>query len=86
MDVFTRRENTGLNDIVEWKDGVRVVHVKAGPRRYVRKRRASPLHGEFTDYCLRFIKAENDYDIIHANFWMLGLVAAKGEDRGWASP
>ena len=81
VDVFTRRENTGLNDVVEWKDGVRVVHVKAGPRRYVRKEELLPYMGEFTDYCLRFIKAGNNYDIIHANFWMSGLVAAELKQR-----
>ena len=31
LDVFTRRDNPTLPDVVEWKKGLRIVHVPAGP-------------------------------------------------------
>ncbi len=76
VDVFTRRDNTRAAEVVQWKEGVRIVHVKAGPARYVRKEDLLPYMDEFTDYCLAFMNGEKDYEIIHANFWMSGLVAA----------
>ncbi len=34
VDVFTRRDDVGLPDVMEWQDGVRIVHVTAGPAEY----------------------------------------------------
>ncbi len=76
IDVFTRRDNSRLPHIVEWKDGIRIVNVDAGPSKFIRKEELLPHMAEFCDYCLRFMKLEKPYDVIHANFWMSGLVAA----------
>ena len=58
-------------------NGVRIVHVSAGLAEYVRKEDLLPLMPEFTSYIEEFCKAKNQtYDLIHANFWMSGLVAA----------
>lgn len=81
VDVFTRRDSARAAEVVQWKEGVRIVHVKAGPARYVRKEDLLPYMDEFTDHCLAFMKREQDYDIIHANFWMSGLVAAEIKKR-----
>jgi D-inositol-3-phosphate glycosyltransferase len=37
VDVFTRRDSEALPEIVEWRPGVRVVHVPAGAPSFVRK-------------------------------------------------
>ncbi len=77
VDVFTRRDSGRAPDVVEWKERVRVVHVNAGPPRYVRKEELLPYMDRFTDQCVQFIDGGNPYDIVHANFWMSGLVAAE---------
>lgn len=77
VDVFTRRDSELLPETAEWVDGVRIVHVPAGPPRFVRKEELLPYMDAFTDYVVRFCKCQRKaYDMIHANFWMSGLVAA----------
>jgi glycosyltransferase involved in cell wall biosynthesis/phosphoheptose isomerase len=78
VDVFTRRDSDLLPETAEWVNGVRIVHVPAGPPQYIRKEDLLPLMGEFTDYVLKFCRCQRrPYDIVHANFWMSGLVAAE---------
>jgi hypothetical protein len=43
VDVFSRRDRGDLPDVVEWYPNVRVVHVRAGPARFVRKESLLPL-------------------------------------------
>lgn len=77
VDVFTRRDNERLPEVAEWLNGVRLVHVPAGPPAPVRKEDLLPFMAAFTDYVLRFTKSRpRFYDLVHANFWMSGLVAA----------
>ena len=78
VDVFTRRDSEILPETAEWVNGVRIIHVPAGPPRFVRKEDLLPLMDEFTDYVLKFCRCQREaYDLIHANFWMSGLVAAE---------
>ena len=78
VDVFTRRDSDLLPEIAEWVNGVRIIHVPAGPASYVRKEDLLPYMEEFADYVLRFCKRQRRaHDLIHANFWMSGLVAAE---------
>ncbi|MBD2076149.1 glycosyltransferase [Phormidium sp. FACHB-592] len=77
VDVFTRRDHTLLPEIADWVDGVRLIHVPAGPATHVRKEDLLPFMADFTGYVLQFCKRQTvTYDLIHANFWMSGLVAA----------
>lgn len=32
VDVFTRRDDVHIPDVIDWHQGVRVIHVPAGPR------------------------------------------------------
>ncbi len=77
VDIFTRRDSDLLPEIVEWFDGVRVVHAPAGPARFVRKEDMLPLMAPFTEFMVDFYRRGNHYDLLHANFWMSGLVAAE---------
>lgn len=78
VDVFTRRDTEVLPETVEWVNGVRIVHVAAGPPCFVRKEDLLPYMQEFTDYVVKFCRCQRKaYDLIHANFWMSGLVAAE---------
>jgi len=77
VDVFTRRDSDHLPEVAEWVDGVRIIHVPAGPAAAVPKEELLPYMSEFTAFMLRFCKGpRRGYDLIHANFWMSGLVAA----------
>ncbi|WP_447978263.1 glycosyltransferase [Candidatus Nitrospira bockiana] len=78
VDVFTRRDSEILPETAEWVNGVRIVHVPAGPASFVRKEELLPYMEEFTEYVLKFCRCQRKaYDLIHANFWMSGLVAAE---------
>ncbi len=78
VDVFTRRDNSDLPTIIQWMDNVRIINVPAGPPIYVRKEDMLPYMEEFTAYVLNFCQyTEQNYDLIHANFWMSAMVAAE---------
>jgi phosphoheptose isomerase len=78
VDVFTRRDSDRLPEIAEWVNGVRIIHVPAGPPEPIRKERLLPYMNDFLTYMLQFCKYQREaYDLLHANFWMSGLVAAE---------
>lgn len=77
VDVFTRREDPEAPEIVQWRPGVRLVHVQAGPARKISREDLLPYMSEFADRVIAFAKRERiRYDVTHANYWMSGLVAA----------
>jgi D-inositol-3-phosphate glycosyltransferase len=77
VDVFTRRDSEALPERVEWMNGVRIVHVPAGPATRLRKEELLPYMPEFTAWMTRAFRRERrPYDLVHANFWMSALVAA----------
>jgi glycosyltransferase involved in cell wall biosynthesis len=75
VDVFTRRDDPALPEVVPW-GGARVIHVPAGPPARVRKEELLPFMRQFTDFMVRFCRGLGCYDLIHANFFMSALVAA----------
>ncbi len=76
VDVFTRRDAPHLPPLVRWHDNVRIVHVPAGPPRYVPKEQLLPHMQDFARFVVRFALQQREaYDIAHANFFMSGLVA-----------
>ncbi|HEX5065583.1 MAG TPA: glycosyltransferase family 1 protein [Myxococcota bacterium] len=79
IDVFTRRDAPDLPEVLEWRPGVRVVHVPAGPAEYVRKEDLLPLMGEFCAFVRDFARRADiqgaPYGAAHANFFMSGLAA-----------
>jgi len=74
VDVFTRKDQPDLPEIVDWLPGVRVVHVPAGPAAFVRKEELLPWVPDFAAFVQKFA-AREPYDIAHAHFFMSGLVA-----------
>jgi D-inositol-3-phosphate glycosyltransferase len=76
VDVYTRKDDQSLEDIVEFAPGVRVINIHAGPEKHIPKEFLMEFMGEFYNEMLSFIDRENiNYDLIHANFFMSGLVA-----------
>lgn len=76
IDVFTRKDDESLEDVVNWLPNIRVIHVKAGPEKHIEKEKLLCYMNEFTNNMLCFIKENHTYDLIHANFFMSGLVAS----------
>jgi D-inositol-3-phosphate glycosyltransferase len=74
IDIFTRKDQPDLPEVVDWLPGVRVIHVPAGPAAFVRKEDLLPLMPEFTAFVQRFVATQR-YDLVHAHFFMSGLVA-----------
>lgn len=85
VDIFTRRDDAGVPDLVECRPGMRVIHVNAGPPTFVPKEELLPFMDEFRRGLLRFADGQGiDYDLMHAHFFMSGLVAADiKRRRGW---
>lgn len=78
VDVFTRRDDPDQPEMVEWASGVRVVHLTAGPARFLPKDELWPFMPAFRDALLAFVAREGvRYDVIHGNFWMSGWVAVE---------
>lgn len=81
VDVFTRRDDPALPPIVRLAPGARVIHVRAGPPAYVPKEDLLPHMDEFTGWMATYLQTAAPYDLVHANFWMSGLVAADLKQR-----
>ena len=76
VDVFTRRDAPEQRQIAHWLDNIRVIHVPAGPPRYVPKEQMLPHVDAFARHVTRFARRQPAaYDIVHANFFMSGMVA-----------
>ncbi len=84
--VYTRRYSEELPAQITTDDGVRVLHVPAGPPERVGKDELLPHMGEFA-LALAAAWRRDEPDLVHAHFWMSGLAAllAARED-GMATP
>jgi glycosyltransferase involved in cell wall biosynthesis len=76
VDVFTRLDGHRLPEVVRTPDGYRVVHVPAGPARFVPKEELLPYMDAFAQFTTRWLRG-NPVDVVHANFFMSGLVAMR---------
>jgi D-inositol-3-phosphate glycosyltransferase len=81
VDVFTRRDDEALEEVVRLAPRVRVVHVPAGPARRLPKEELLPYMNEFAAYVVDFARRRQaagiGYDMVHAHFFMSGLVAVR---------
>ncbi|WP_292931937.1 glycosyltransferase family 1 protein [Noviherbaspirillum sp.] len=76
VDIFTRRDSDELEPVLDWHPGVRVVHVPAGPPVFIPKEAMLPYMEQFGRFVIRFARRQKmRYDIVHANFFMSGMVA-----------
>ncbi|HZP86519.1 MAG TPA: glycosyltransferase family 1 protein [Burkholderiales bacterium] len=76
VDVFTRRDKALARTVVNWKEGVRVVHINAGPARFLAKEDLLPYMGEFAQNIVEFFRRQSvSYALVHANFFMSGMAA-----------
>ncbi|MFC5461928.1 glycosyltransferase [Massilia niabensis] len=81
VDIFTRRNAPAQRHPVHPVENVRVIHVPAGPAHHVPKEQMLPFIPDFARFVTRFARRQPaPYDIVHANFFMSGMVAAHLKD------
>ena len=85
-DIFTRSQNAAIPRVVTLAEGVRVVHLAAGPQApMVRERMVDHLDA-FVDGVDAFrIAGGLEYDLIHAHYWLSGAVGLALRQR-WGVP
>lgn len=77
VDVFTRCDRS-LLPLASRFDGVRVINVPAGPPVQLPKEQLLPFMEEFARFTIEFFRREErPYDVVHANFFMSGLVGLR---------
>jgi D-inositol-3-phosphate glycosyltransferase len=74
VDIFTRAEKDGLEELVELAPGVEVHHLEAGPVSKLSKEELPAHTGALMSAFLRHQlgKPHNYYDIVHSHYWISG--------------
>ncbi len=86
VDVFTRSQDPTIRRVVSLGDGARVVHLPAGPEAPMPRERVHDHLDEFVDGVEAWrIASGVDYDLIHAHYWLSGVVALALRER-WGVP
>ncbi|MFN8441671.1 MAG: glycosyltransferase [Caldilineaceae bacterium] len=77
VDIFTRRQSSDDPQIqLDQVEGVRVIHVDAGPSHPIPVNDVPLYLNEFADNVINFGEAHAlHYDLIHAHYWLSGIVA-----------
>lgn len=76
VDIYTRREDENIAEIVHMSPNIRVIHISAGPEEIIPKEELFPYMDDFAAHMISFIRSHNiSYDLVHAHFWLSGYVA-----------
>ena len=73
VDVYTRRDNIQVRDVVHVEPGFNVHYVTAGPMRVLDRDELPLFVGEFTNAVAASFRCTGAPDAIHANYWLSGL-------------
>jgi len=74
VDIFTRRANADLPDVVELAPGVLVRHLDAGPVDGVTKEELPQYIPELADKFTAALQGKTAYEVIHSHYWISGEV------------
>ena len=77
VDVLTRRDQRSLPTAVDMRPGVRVLHIDAGPPEFVPKENLLSYMPAFGKEVVRLMRRSLAYDVVHANFFMSGVVGLR---------
>lgn len=77
VDIFTRQQGEHVDTVVPLAEHARVIHVPAGPPRYVPKERVVEHLPEFICNMRDFILQNTNgrYQAIHSHYWLSGRVS-----------
>jgi D-inositol-3-phosphate glycosyltransferase len=86
VDIYTKLNGSGSNQIIELYDNVRLIHLRAGNNGYVHK---LALYYYLSDFlrALEGFKAQEglNYDLIHSHYWLSGRLGSWVQER-WNIP
>jgi len=86
VDVFTRSQNAAIPRVVRLAERARVVHLPAGPQAPMPRERVYAHLDEFVDGVEAWRLADGvDYDLLHSNYWLSGVVGLALRVR-WGAP
>ena len=86
VDIFTRSQDPTIRRVVPMGDSVRVVHLPAGPEAPLPRERVFEHLDEFVDGVEAWrLTRDAEYDLIHAHYWLSGVVALTLRER-WSVP
>jgi D-inositol-3-phosphate glycosyltransferase len=86
VDVFTRSQDPRIPRVVAMAESARVVHLPAGPEAPMPRTRVYDHLDEFVDGVEAWrITRGIDYDLIHAHYWLSGVVGLTLRER-WSVP
>jgi D-inositol-3-phosphate glycosyltransferase len=85
-DIFTRSQNPSIPRVVRVADGVRVVHLAAGPQAPMAREAVYDHLDEFVERVETFRAQQGvDYDLIHGHYWLSGTAGLALRER-WDVP
>jgi D-inositol-3-phosphate glycosyltransferase len=85
-DVFTRSQNPAIPRVVPLAEHARVIHLPAGAEAPMPRERVHGHLDEFVAGVEAWREAEGiDYDLVHGNYWLSGVVGLALRDR-WRVP
>jgi D-inositol-3-phosphate glycosyltransferase len=86
VDIFTRSQDPTITRVVPMADSVRVIHLPAGPEAPLPRERVYEHLDEFVDGVEAWRLTRGvDYDLIHAHYWLSGVVGLTLRER-WTIP
>lgn len=87
VDVFTRSQDPSVPQVVALGEGARVIHVEAGPQRMMSAAAMAAHLDAFADGVDDFRRLNGvEYALLHAHYWLSGVVALDLARRWGATP
>lgn len=78
VDIFTRWDKKNKKEVIQCNSYLRIIRVKAGPKKYMPRDNFLGVVDEFKDNVIKRIRKEKiNYDIIHTNYWFSGIIGLK---------
>jgi D-inositol-3-phosphate glycosyltransferase len=78
VDIYTRIQDTISPEYVEYEKNLRVIHLPAGPKKHIDKKKLIKYIDTFTNAMNRYIVSNKlNYDVIHSHYFLSGLIALK---------
>jgi D-inositol-3-phosphate glycosyltransferase len=85
-DIFTRSQNPAIPRVVMLAEGVRVVHLVAGPQAPMAREAVYDHLDEFVDNLEAFRLGRGvEYDLVHAHYWLSGAAGLTLREH-WGVP
>ncbi len=82
VDIFTRSQDVDNPEIVNVTEGLRVIHLKAGPQTNVSKKQLGNYLHEFEEQMVQFIDTHHvRYDVLHCHYYYSGLIGLELQKR-----